>query len=322
MQGKILKNKESVSSSHTIPIEWDINISILKNPLLWFQIFMVVLISTSFLLLLLVGLNLYEYNWEDIPSSLTVVSVIGGGLFLAFSLILILMYGRGIPTKYILHDEHIEQYTMMRGKKAAGWLSLFALFSGKNSGYTAAGGALLAQSREQIAVNWQEVSQLQVFPKRKEIQLHNEWRTIMQIVCPNEQFEKILEIIKQKTGQHSIQKKVKENSETPFALKMILSLLAIVFGFFLFPRLPIHFIGIFTIATMVFGLLALWSNGLKKRIFGGILFLLPIIGVGLAFVVGEVDFSQSGAIYALIIELMILGFFLFLGLGVFFKKIG
>ena len=105
MQGKILNNKESVSSSDTIPIEWDINISILKNPLLWFQLFMVVLISTSFLLLLLVGLNLYENNWEDIPSSLAVVSIIGSGLFLAFSLILILMYGRGIPTKYVLQDE-------------------------------------------------------------------------------------------------------------------------------------------------------------------------------------------------------------------------
>jgi len=316
-----VKNKKSVSPSHTVPLVWDINISILRNPLLWSQLFIVVLLSSSFLLFLLVGLNLYENHWEDIPSSLLVFLSIGGGLFLALSLIAFLMFGRGIPTKYVLRDGYIEQHTLSRGKKAVGVFGLFALLSGKNAGYTAAGASLLAHSREQIAVAWKDVSQLKVFPKRKEIQLHNEWRTTMQVVCPDDQFDKILEIIKQKTGQQSIQKKVKENSETPFAHKMILSLLTLVFGLFLFPRLPIHFVGIFAIATMLFALLALWSNGLKKRIFGGILFLLPLIGVGLAFVVGEVDFSQSGAIYALIIELMILGFFLLLGLGIFFRRI-
>jgi len=208
-----------------------------------------------------------------------------------------------------------------RGKKAAGLLGLFALLSGKNAGYTAAGASLLAHSREQIAVAWKDVFEVQVFPKRKEIQLHNEWRTTMQVVCPNDQFDKILQIIKKKTEKnHKIEKEA-EKRETPFAKKVMLSLLTLVLGIFLFPRLPIHFVGIFTIATMLFALLSLWSNGFKKRIFAGILFLLPLIGVGLAFIVGEVDFSQSGAIYALIIELMILGFFLFLGLSIFFRRI-
>ncbi len=316
-----MKNEKPVFALQHIPIEWDINISILNNPLLWFQLVVVVLLSSSFLLLLLVGLNLYENHWEDIPSSLAVFSILSGGLFLAFSLILFLLYGRGIPTKYILQNGHIEQYTFMRGKKVVGWLSLFALFSGKSAGYTAAGASLLAHSREQIAVRWKEVSQLEVFPKRKEILLRNEWRTTMQVVCPDEQFDEILQIIKQKTKQNSIQEKLAENSETPFAIKVILSLLSLVFGIFLFPRLPIHFVGIFTIATILFAFLALWSDGLKKQIFSGILFLLPIIGVGLAFFVGEIDFSQSGAIYALIIEIMILGFFMLMGLGIFLKRI-
>ena len=320
-EGEILRDKKSGSPSHTVPIEWDINISVLRNPLLWFQLFIVSLLSSSFLLFLLVGLNLYENNWEDIPSSLLVFLSIGGGLFLALSLMAFLMFGRGIPTKYVLRDGYIEQHTLSRGKKAVGLLGLFALLSGKNAGYTATGASLLAQSREQIAVEWKEVFEVQIFPGRKEIQLHNEWRTIMQVVCPNDQFDKILQTIEKKAEKNHKTEKETEKKETPFAIKVILSLLTLVLGIFLFPRLPIHYIGIFTIATIVFAFFALWSSGFKKRVFAAILFLLPIIGVGLAFVVGEVDFSQSGAIYALIIELMILGFFLLLGLSILFKRI-
>ncbi len=313
--------KKSEKPSSMIPLEWDINISILHNPLLWFQLFITALLSSSFLLFLLVGLNLYENHWEDIPSSLLVFSIMGGGLFLALSLITLLLFGRGIPTKYVLRDGYIEQHTLSKGKKVVGVFGLFALLSGKNAGYTATGASLLAHSREQIAVAWKDVFELQVFPKRKEIQLHNEWRTTMQIVCPDDQFDKILQTIEKKTEKNHKTEKEAEKKETPFAIKVILSLLTLVLGIFLFPRLPIHFVGIFTIATMLFAFLALWSSGFKKRVFAAILFLLPIIGVGLAFVVGEVDFSQSGAIYALIIELIILGFFLLLGLSIFFRRI-
>lgn len=313
--------KRSEKPLSILPLEWDINISVLHNPLLWFQFFIAAFLSSLFLLFLLVGLNLYENHWEEIPSSLLVFLSMGGGLFLAFSLITLLLFGRGIPTKYILRDGHIEQHTLNRGKKATSLLGLFALLSGKNAGYTAAGASLLARSREQIAVEWKDVFEVQVFPKRKEIRLDNEWRTIMQIICPDDQFDKILQIIEKKTEKNHKSKKIEGKRETSFAWKVILSLLSLVFGIFLFPRLPIHFVGLFTIGTMLFAFLALWSNGVKKRVFGGILLLLPLIGVGLAFVVGEVNFSQPGAIYALVIELAIFGFFVVLGLAVFFKRI-
>ncbi len=301
--------------------EWDINISILKNPLLWFQLIVMVLISSSFLLLLLVGLNLYEYHWEDIPASFSVVSTVGGGLFIAFVLIMFMMYWRGVPTRYILRDNYIEQHTFSKGKKTVGFMGLLALLSGKSTGTTAAGASLLAHSREQIATQWTDIFKLEVFPKRREIQLSDEWHTVMQIVCPEDKFEDILHFIQKKTEKHIVLDKDDKSIETPFATKIMFSILALVFGIFLFPRLPIHFVGIFTIGVMVFSLLSLWSEGLKQRIFGGILFIHPIIGVALAFIFGEVDMSQQGAIYALLIELVLLVFYLFLGWRVVFKYI-
>lgn len=304
------------------PVKWNIDISILKNPLLWFQLLMVSLFSAAFLLFLLVGLNLFEHHWEDIPSSFLVAAVLTGGLFIAFSLIGLLMYGLGIPTRYVLKDKHIEQHTLSRGKKTLGLLGLFGLLSGKSAGYTAAGAALLAHSREVITVNWKEVTRLEIFPERHEIQLHNDWRTIMQVVCPDDQFDSILKTIQEKTQNvQTAQKSAKDNQETPFAFKLMLSFLAIIFGVFLFPRLPIHFVGIFAIATIIFSLLALWLSGVKRQVFAGILVLLPVLGASFAFIAGEVNMHHPGAIYALTIEIILLAFFLILGLGIFLKFI-
>ena len=303
------------------PVQWDVNISILRNPLLWYQLFIVVLVSNSYLVLLLVGINLFEYHWQDIPASLSIGSFVAGGFFLAFSLMLFLMYWRGIPTTYILQDGYIEQHTLSPGKKATGLLSIFGILSGKSAGYTAAGATLLAQSREQISVKWEDATHLEVFPKRNEIQLHDDWHTVMQVVCPKGQFGEILRFIEEKTEQHSNPKKPELCTETSFVKKVILSIFALIFGFFLFPRLPIHYVGAFAIATIIFALLTLWSKGYRQRLFSWILFLLPIIGVALAFVVGEVDMHRSGAIYALLIEILLLLYFMGIGLAVIFKYI-
>jgi uncharacterized membrane protein len=236
-------------------------------------------------------------------------------------LIMFVMYWRGIPTRYILRDNYIEQHMLNRRKKTVGFMGLLALLSGKSAGATAAGASLLAYSREQIATQWKDVSKLEVFPKRREIQLSDEWHTVMQIVCPEDKFEDILYFIQKKTEKHIVIDKDDKSIETPFATKMMFSILALIFGIFLFPRLPIHFVGIFTIGVIIFSLLSLWSEGLKQRIFGGILFILPIICVALAFVFGEVDMSQQGAIYALLIELLLLSFYLLLGCSIVFKYI-
>ncbi|WP_022951674.1 hypothetical protein [Leucothrix mucor] len=298
------------------PTQWEVNISILNNPLLWFQLFMVALISSSYLALLLVGFNLFEHAWDDIPVSLSIGLLMAGGLFVAFSLILFLMYWRGVPTRYVLHDGYIEQHTLAVGKKTSTLLSLFGLLSGKSTGYAAAGATLLARSREQIAVNWKEATSIKVFPRRHEIQLYNEWQTIMQVVCPEDQFDNILNFIQQQTENKQPTGNFSNSREMPFSKKIIISLFSLIFGFFLFPRLPIHYVGIFSIATIGFAFMALWSSGLKQRIFGGILTVLPILGSALAYFYGEIDMSQQGATYALLIELFIFLYFTLLGVTV------
>ncbi len=305
--------------SLAFPVEWTINIPILKNPLLWFQLMIVALLSGSFLILLLAGLNLFESHWEQIPYSFTVGISVGVGLFATFALILVLLYHGGVPTRYILRDGYIEQHTLTRAKRAGNFLGMLGLLSGKSAGMTAAGSTLLARSREQIAVKWKSVDHIEVYPDRHEIRILDGWHTVMQIISPADQFDDVLQVIQEKTQKNGRQKKFVKNREMPVGTKLILSILSLIFGFLLFPRLPIHYVGLFTIVTILFALLSLWSGGLKQRIYGAILLALPIVGVIMAFYYGEVDMTPAGSIYALGMEVLFLGYFLWLGARTFFK---
>lgn len=302
-------------------MQWHIIISISKNPLLWFQLLMVISVSSFLILLLFLGFNLFENDWNSIPDSFVIALSVAAGMFILFSLVLLVMFWRGVPTKYVLQDERIEQHTLSKSVKITNRLGPLAILSGSSAGITTAGSSLLARTRDLIAVEWIEVSGVDEFPARKEIRLKNNWRTIMQVFCPDEQFVNISQFIKSKTEKNAHSKISNSPAETPFAYKLMLSFISLVFGFFLLPRLPVHYIGIFTLATVIFALLAIWSGGLKQRLFGGVLFLLPITGVVLAYLMKEIEMYEAGAIYALLVEIFLLGYFTVLGLLVAFRII-
>jgi len=297
------------------PTIWNINIPVLKNPLVWFQLLMVAFVVFAFMLVLLLFANLFQYQWDAIPSSVLTALIIGGGIFIVFSLVLIIMYAGGIPTSYVINDEFIEQYTLRENKNSFSLLSLLGIASGKSAGFTAAGASLMAQSRQYIAVKWKNVDCIEVRANYSEIQLKNKWRTVMQVVCKKEQFESIKKTISNKIQAQSQKSKPKQTDEMSFARKLLLSVLVIICGGFLFVRLPIHYVGLLTIATMLMAFLSLYSKGLKKKISSASLAILPIIAVVGAYLHSEVSLARSGAYYALVIEILSIGFFILLGIN-------
>ncbi len=298
-----------------------LNISILKNPLLWFQVFIIAFVVFLFMLVLLVEANLFQYQWEAIPSSFVVATIIGGGFFSVISLILLVVYIQGIPTTYVLNDNTIEQYTLSKKKKTFSFLSILGIASGKSAGFSAAGAHMLARSREHMMVKWKDVSLLEDYPQRNEIRLKNQWRTVMQVACPKEQFDSILEFIKSKVKKTKQIPKVGQMQKPSFEKKVLLTLIILICGSFLFVRLPIHYVGLFTISTLIMALLVVWSVGKKKKIFAAFVTLIPIIAVVAAFVIEEVDMSRSGSVYALVIELISIFFFILLGINTLLKQI-
>ncbi len=273
------------------------------------------------MLVIFITANIFQHQWYAIPSSLLVATVIGGGFFGVFSLVLLLFYVHGIPTSYVLNDNSIEQYTLSKKKRSFSLLALFGLATGKSAGFTAAGAHMLARSREHIVLNWKDISLVEDYPQLHEIRLKNQWHTVMQVVCPKDQFDSIREIIKVKTqAKKQISKKSHEVKPT-FEKKVLLTLIIMVCGSFFFARLPIHYIGLFSIITLITALISVWSEGVKKKVFASFVTIIPIIAVVAAFVFKEVDMTQSGAVYALIVELISISFFILLGTKILFKQI-
>lgn len=310
-----------MTSKIKFPVIWDIKLPILKNPLLWFQLFIIGFVVFVFMFLLLVGINLFEYQWQEIPTSIVVAATIGGGFFVVLSLTALLLFGRGVPTSYVLAEDHIEQHTLRKQSKIAQFLPYLGILTGNSAALTAKGAGLLAKSREVIGVVWKDVNKVEFFPQRNEIHLKNDWRTVIQVICPSEQYNTIKQIISKKVTTNKQQLTKQQTTPSNFPQKWMLSLFIVVAGALLFIRLPIHYVGIFTIATIISAFLALWTTGLKKHFFALALLLLPVIAVTAAYFYREVSFTRPGAIYAFIIEVISIGFFMLLSLSILFKKI-
>ena len=303
-----------------LPLIWDINLPVLKNPLLWWQVLVVALLVFAFMGLLLIGMNLIEYQWQEIPTSIAVAATIGGGFFVVISLVVILFFGHGVATSYVLTTEHIEQHTLSKENKFTKLLLYVGVLFANPAVITAKGAGLLAKSRAVIAVKWQDINAIDCFPNRNEIHLKNDWRTVMQVICSDNDYSAIKQIIDSKVKTHQVTMKTPEYTTT-VAKKLLLTLVVIGCGAVLFFRLPIHYVGVFCMATVLSALIALWAGGVKKLISALLLLLLPLVAVMAAFNYGEVDFTQAGWVYALSIELLSMLFFMFLALSVLRKKI-
>lgn len=292
-------------------MQWTIKLPIFGNTLFWQQLLLLPFLSSLPLLLLLLGLNLYEEQWENLPDSFLLTGTVMLGFTALLALIAVLLFGRGMETRYVLGQKEAEQHTQSKIAKVANRVGVFGLLTGTTAGLTTTGASLISRSRESIAVNWKEVDYYQAYPQRGEIRLYNDWRVVMQIVCPKEQFQDALIHV-----QQYVTSKQAVNPNTATAIKVILSGFAIVFAALLFPPLPILFVGLFTLLLLPAALFALWSTG-KKRVIAAVLtVLLPLLGVGAAFYMDEVELYPEGAMYALAIEIALLSYFVGLGISV------
>jgi len=289
-------------------VEWEVSTPIIKNPLIWFQSVLAVGLGATFVFLLLIGLNLYERQWERIPESLAVWFFLFLGMAVLYGMAILLMFAGGTVTRYELNDGGIVQYSLYKKRKFFKWLGLLGLFSNTSAGYTAAGAALLSGAKEEIGIAWNEVTHIETYPFRREIRLKNDWRTQMQVFCPKEKYEEVLDAARMHITEIPVLKQ-----PMPFAHKVFLSLFSLVFGVFLLPELPIEVVPLLTLVMMVSALFALWSEGRKKRI-ASIITLLFAIGLPfISAVMNGVGMQRDGALYALIVEVLLYLFFVIVG---------
>ncbi|HOP22952.1 MAG TPA: hypothetical protein PK055_06835 [Gammaproteobacteria bacterium] len=267
------------------------------------------------------GLNLIEQDWQQIPASASVAFIISIGFYVVFGLISFLFFHHGVSTSYHLDENSIQQFTQNKQSKWTKLLLVLGFLTGNRAALTATGAGLLAKSRELISTDWDDLTHADFFPTRNEIRLKNNWRTVMQVVCEEDDFESIKQIIKQQIKNKPILNRDVNSDHTSLPKKVVLSLLILILGSFLFIRLPVHYVGSFALATIVTALFSVWGQGRLKTIMGGLLFLMPLLAVFGAYHYREIDFNKAGSEYAFMIEILIILYFIGLSIGVLFKRL-
>lgn len=289
-------------------LSWEIDSPVISSSLVWFQTALVVGSGAGFVFLLLVGLNLYERHWDQIPDSFQVGFFLFLGMFLLFALVMLLMFSRGAATRYEVSAEGIVQQTLRKRSRWFKWLGFLGIFSGTGAGYTAAGAALLSDARETIYLKWDEITGIESNPEKGEIILKDNWHIVMQVFASHEAFDAVKKQISDHITKNSTEI-LPEKKETPFTRKIMLSFFALLFGFFLLPELPIRVVPVFTLLLMLFVLFSLWSTGTKRLIFSLLSLLLSIGLPAIAAFYDGVHLQRDGAGYALALELF---FYLYL----------
>ncbi len=296
------------------PITWEVKTRIFGNGLLWLQLVFTALLSSGFVFLLLLFLNLYEEQWQEIPSSFTVWAVLAGFLFVLFFLVFMLI-SRGITTVYTVNDEGVRQHTRTTYGKWVKWLSYFALFFGGMRGAQAAVSVNMARTREDIHYSWEDISSAVMKPGKHEIHLRNKWRVLIQLICLPENFHTVREMVAAHVTAGD-----KPRETTSGLSRLMGTLLTLVLGALLFPRLPVQFVGIFTILLMIGTLFSIWSTGMWKKAAALASVVVIVTGLILAAVKGTSNFHSEGYLYALGIQGLILLFFFALNIRMLFKS--
>ena len=282
--------------------EWETNVPVGGNRLFLFQMGLAVGIGALFVLLLLIGLNLYEGSWQWIPRSLTVGGALFAGLYLFMWVIGALFYHGGVPTRYRITDRGIYQFTL-EGKRGLlsrlGWLGL--LQSG-SAGYEAAGAAMVADAGRAIFNGWGEIVSMERTGEN-EIRIGSPSWTKMQIYCPRGECDRIAGLVGQRMAGKSA-----SIGYLSLPGKLALSFFGILFVIYLLPPLPIRVVPLFTLLLIPSWLITLWGSrwqGVAAGVTATLSIVLPAVSVW----ADGIAMKREGAIYALALELLFYAYF-------------
>ena len=293
-----------------IILEWEVSAPVIKSRLFWSQMTLMVGVGALFVMTLLLGLNLYEGQWDQIPDSLMVGGSLFAGMFLFVALIALLMFSRGASTRYEMSDAGIYQHTLQNKGGWLKWLALFGVLSGKSAGYTAAGATLLSDARSTIFVRWKDIKGISTQQNRGEILLEDGWHTRMQVFCPAETYDHVLERIQSHlVDTHHSAAQDNDSRDPSLAHQVLLTLFGTVFGIFLLPRLPIEIVPVFTLVMMIAFLIMLWSHGTQAKITAIIALVLSIALPAVSATVNGVNLHKDGSMYAVAIEVLLYVYF-------------
>lgn len=292
-------------------LEWTADVSLLSNRLLWSGLLVSFGGGTLYALTLLLSLALFRRHWDRIVGIMGFIAIIFA-FVMGLSLIAMAILGFRMSTRTLLTSKGVIQQQLSRRARGLNRLAtVFGPLAGVR-GITAAGTGMLAEANQTVAVPWSEIWEARMLPGRNEIQIRNQWRTLLQLHCPTELYESIAARIGDELERRAA-RRAERRPATPTPLRLILTLLLIAPSVLLLAPLPIEIPRLLVLLIIALGLACAWSAGTARRA-AGLLLLLASVGSPLAaWWRGDLLLAPEGAIPALVLQLGLLLAFAVIG---------
>ena len=185
-----MTNKNSIPQN----IKWEVNVPIFRNPLILKQLGIAIGLPFG---LLIIGLIILTNEIRYLLYSLLLI----GLLFLIVYITIMLLYRGTYDVGFVLDKKGIRCYTQKKQARKNRFINGLSIILGiffRKPGVAGAG--MLAQSRQDIKINWRNVRKVTFQPKQQLILVKGNFAENIAVFCQKENYEQIKTIIKQQTN--------------------------------------------------------------------------------------------------------------------------
>ncbi len=240
--------------------EWQIDMPLLNNRFLLYDLCKVVVITGVVFFLLLTGISLAtpgRFKLETLADLAKITGLGMLGLLILLVLVCLLFFFNYFPMRFQLSPKGALVESMStRGK----WGNRLAVVLGALSGKPGVAGAgLLGMSQETVSLEWPEVYRLKVHPEVRVISLLNSWRVVFRLYCTPDNFGEVLASVQEwvEQGQKVRERAARRAIPTVWLPQVLLSLATVAAGIFL-AALPLKVPAALKMAVTLTGLLLVW----------------------------------------------------------------
>jgi hypothetical protein len=146
------------------PLTWEIGIPLATNPRMIKTMALVTALSVLIPVVIMSLIFGSQGDWDQIGSLVQIFVLVGLGLFVMFILIMLIVFGNRMNTRYSVSQKGILQETIDKVGVAGSRLALLAGILGRSPG--TAGAGLIAMSQQAVTLDWKGGFILDPRPRR------------------------------------------------------------------------------------------------------------------------------------------------------------
>lgn len=183
----------SASAGQGDALTWETDVPLVTNSLVLKQLAVVAGGSGLFMALMLSFISATTGEFDAIPTMLLISLLAAAGLGMFLFLIAVILFGNRMRVRFTVDDAGARWESVDKRAKAGNRLAMAAGVLGGSP--QTAGAGVLAASRENEFIRWDQVSSVAYDARQRMIVLRNSWRSVGMLICPSEMCDQVLSFV-------------------------------------------------------------------------------------------------------------------------------